>query len=71
MSKLNLLIGSNGAGKTKYIYDLFKSESRLPDGSIDFENVCFAYHGMSAAQLEKYGKIFESLKKLFGKNGLF
>lgn len=36
MSKLNLLIGSNGAGKTKYIYDLFKSESRLPDGSIDF-----------------------------------
>ena len=37
MSKLNLLIGSNGAGKTKYIYDLFKSESRLPDGSIDFD----------------------------------
>ena len=36
MAKLNLLIGSNGAGKTKYIYDLFKSESRLPDGSIDF-----------------------------------
>lgn len=37
MSELNLLIGSNGAGKTKYIYDLFKNQSRLPDGSIDFD----------------------------------
>ena len=44
--------------------------TEISDGSIDFENVCFAYHGMSAAQLEKYGKIFESLKKLFGKKSV-
>ena len=37
MSRLNLLIGSNGCGKTKYIYDLFLKQSRKEDGQIDFD----------------------------------
>lgn len=36
MGKLNLLIGSNGCGKTKYIYDLFLNNSRNKDGTLNF-----------------------------------
>lgn len=42
----------------------------LQSGAIDFENVCFAYHGMSLKQLERFGKLFDSLRKLLGQKAL-
>lgn len=42
----------------------------VSNGSIDFEQVCFAYHGLSLKQLEKFGKLFNSLRSLLGQKSL-
>ena len=52
------------------IVDPEKPVYELQSGAIDFENVCFAYHGMSLKQLERFGKLFDSLRKLLGQKAL-
>lgn len=52
------------------IVDPEKPVYELQNGAIDFENVCFAYHGMSLKQLERFGKLFDSLRKLLGQKAL-
>lgn len=52
------------------IVDSEKPVYELQNGAIDFENVCFAYHGMSLKQLERFGKLFDSLRKLLGQKAL-
>lgn len=52
------------------IVDPKKPVYELQSGAIDFENVCFAYHGMSLKQLERFGKLFDSLRKLLGQKAL-
>lgn len=52
------------------IVDPEKPVYELQSGAIDFENVCFAYHGMSLKQLEGFGKLFDSLRKLLGQKAL-
>ena len=52
------------------IVDPEKPVYELQSGAIDFENVCFAYHGMSLKQLKRFGKLFDSLRKLLGQKAL-
>lgn len=52
------------------IVDPEKPVYELQSGAIDFENVYFAYHGMSLKQLERFGKLFDSLRKLLGQKAL-
>lgn len=52
------------------IVDPEKPVYELQSGAIDIENVCFAYHGMSLKQLERFGKLFDSLRKLLGQKAL-
>ncbi len=52
------------------IVDPEKPVYELQNGAIAFENVCFAYHGMSLKQLERFGKLFDSLRKLLGQKAL-